>query len=87
VDIAVDIALRADSEQWLVHDRQILLSTKRMHLNLYIRTYNSLNLSLNSFSSRPFVLPNLNPYARIPFLLFSLYNARTLKYFFSILRN
>ncbi len=117
----VDIASRADSEQWLVHDCQILLSTERawnkegvdgsqrsevatvslargvfggerrarietereqfnagdidaahkgafisrMPWNSYICTYNSLDLLLNSFSSIPFVLQNLNQYAHI----------------------
>jgi hypothetical protein len=46
----------------------------------WTRTYNSLDLSLNSFSLRPFVLQNSNPYAHISFFLLLLYNARMLKY-------
>ncbi len=46
------------------------------------RTYNSLNLLLNSFSSRTFVLPNSNPYARISFFLFSLCNAQIFCFYF-----
>ncbi len=50
-------------------------------------TYNnSRDLSLNSFSSRLFVLQNSIDIARISFFLFSLYNAQTFKYFFFYLR-
>jgi hypothetical protein len=58
-------------------------SISRMHLT---RTYNSLYLSLNSFSSRPFVLQIQPNIARISFFLFLLYNAWTFEYFLSYLR-
>ncbi len=124
----VNIALRANSRQWLANDRQILLSTERAwkkrelsearggyritcprgirgwtesnpggfpttltpsasvyryHACTWTRTYNSHYLSLNSFSSRLFVLQSSVDIARISFFLFSLYNAQTCKYFFS----
>jgi hypothetical protein len=137
----VNIASRADSGQWLVHERQILLSPERawnkegvvwsqkwlpyhlpkgysgvsgvrgqrqnesnrtpgnsprvnaerertsishMHLTW---TYNSLYLSLNSFSLRPFFVLQIKPsIAHISFFLFLLYNAQIFRYFFFYLR-
>ncbi len=138
----MNIASRADSEQWLVHEHQILLSTEqawkkresrearggycitcrrgirgwpacenrdrtraiepqgfpktltrcasvhRFHACTWTRIYNSLDLLLNSFSSRLFffalqIQTNIVP---ISSFLFSLYNAWTFEYFFLYLR-
>ncbi len=50
--------------------KTLTLSVHWYHAYPWTQTYNSLYLSLNTFSSRPFQPSNLNHYARISFFLF-----------------
>ncbi len=54
------------------------------HTRTWTWTYNSLDLLLNSFSSRPFALQIQTDIARISFFLFSQYNTQMFEYFFFI---
>ncbi len=64
-------------------------SVHRYHACPWTRTYNSLYLSLNTFSSRPLlpVLKRIFIYDQISQISFSLYNARSFKYFLFFLTN
>jgi hypothetical protein len=64
-------------------------SVHRYHACPWTQTYNSLYLSLNTFSSRPFlpVLERIFIYDQISQISFSLYNARSFEYFFFLFTN